>query len=219
LIKPYYQDEWTTIYLGDCREVLPNLGKADDIYMTITDPPWPGCNTELTKQMRYTPELIKETLVEVSRISERLAVILGCDSDPRLLSDVPLSLPFFVACWMSRNPPTPKGYKWYSGEVAYVYGSGFRNDKRSTLMSSELKYVSIGHRTSNHPCPRNDLAMKRFIGTYTKSNDIILDPFMGSGTTIIASKHLGRRSIGIEINEAYCIDAIERMKQSVMVLS
>jgi hypothetical protein len=210
MIKPYYKDTHGVIYHGDCREILPQL--TSDVYMTITDPPWPGC--VLTGDENAFPQ-IAHLLPE---ISPRLAVILGCDSDPRWLKCVPVSLPFFADCWMSRTPPTPKGYKWYSGEVAYVFGNGFRNDRRAVLMSTELKYSSIGHRNNPHPCPRSEQSMQRFIGCYTQTNDVILDPFAGSGTTLITAKAIGRKFIGIELEEKYCELAAGRLSQSVMEL-
>ena len=207
MLTPYYNRNGIQIYCGDCREILPEL--SEDIYMTITDPPWPGCTQ--TGDEGLFPSVVEE----LTRLSPRLAVIIGCDSDPRWLK-VPITMPFFVACWMSRIPPTPKGYKWYSGEVAYVFGEGFRNDTRATLMSSELKYASMGHRMSEHPCPRNGQAMLRFIGAYTRTGDTVLDPFMGIGTALVAAKSIGRKAIGIEIEERWCAEAVKKLAQEVM---
>jgi len=211
--NPYYQDDAVLIYHADCRDILSELG---EVYMTITDPPWPSCKVTLPHGDPIS--LFAEVSKQVINLSPRLGVILGCDSDPRMLKFITDKLPFFVCCWMSRTPPTPKGYKWYSADVVYVFGEGFRNDTRNTLMSSEIKCHSAGHRLNSHPAPRNKIAMLRFVGCYSKTGDIILDPFLGSGTTSLACKSLNRKCIGIEIEEKYCEIAAKRCSQSVMRL-
>ncbi len=212
--EPFYQDDWTTLYCGDCREILSELDAVDCI---ITDPPWPGCKQTLPDDVDPT-ELFARACGCFLKLSSRLIVILGCDSDPRFLSVVPDSLPFFAGVWIARIPPTMKGYVLYSGEIAYCFGSGFGNDKRNTLLSTDLRYVSAGHRKNNHPAPRNEKEMLSVIGVYTRSGETILDPFSGSGTTLWAARQLGRKSIGIELEESYCEMAVKRFKQSLMRL-
>jgi site-specific DNA-methyltransferase (adenine-specific) len=68
----------------------------------------------------------------------------------------------------------------------------------------------------DHPCPKPLPLMRTLIEQFTDPGDLILDPFMGSGTTLRAAKDLGRRAIGIEINEQYCRIAAERMAQGVL---
>ena len=65
----------------------------------------------------------------------------------------------------------------------------------------------------NHPCPKPLNVVKWFIEAI--GGDIILDPFLGSGTMAVAAKELGRKFIGIEISEAYCKIAVKRLRQGV----
>ena len=67
-----------------------------------------------------------------------------------------------------------------------------------------------------HPSPKPIVLMQWLVSELSKANEIILDPFMGSGTTLLAAKGLNRRAVGIDINEAYCEIAAERLSQEVM---
>ena len=73
---------------------------------------------------------------------------------------------------------------------------------------------------SGHPCIKPIHVWERLLSRCSKeSTDLILDPFMGSGTTLRAAKNLGRKAIGIEIEEKYCEIAAKRMAQTVMELN
>ena len=72
---------------------------------------------------------------------------------------------------------------------------------------------------NGHPCPKPLKTMKWAVNLGSEPNDTILDPFMGSGTTLRAAKDLGRKAIGIEIEEAYCEIAANRMAQEVFAFA
>ena len=69
-----------------------------------------------------------------------------------------------------------------------------------------------------HPAPFPKVLATDHIKSWSNPDDLILDPFMGSGTTLVAAKQLGRRAIGIEIEERYCDIAVKRMKQTIRPL-
>ena len=69
-----------------------------------------------------------------------------------------------------------------------------------------------------HPSPKPLSTLRGIIGNFTDLSDVILDPFLGSGTTAVAAKKLNRKCIGIEIEEKYCEIAANRCRQEVMEL-
>ncbi len=71
---------------------------------------------------------------------------------------------------------------------------------------------------SDHPCPKPYKIMTKMVVLGSTEGDTILDPFMGSGTTLRAAKDLGRKAIGIEIEERYCEIAARRLSQEVFAL-
>ena len=80
-----------------------------------------------------------------------------------------------------------------------------------------LPGVATGNRRRVHPTQKPVTLMKRLINDFFPTG-VIADPFMGSGTTLRAAKDLGRKAIGIEIDERYCEAAVERLAQGVLSL-
>ena len=70
---------------------------------------------------------------------------------------------------------------------------------------------------AKHPSQKPIQLMKKLVGKYTDEGTMILDPYAGSGSTLVAAKRLGRRAIGIEIDERYCQTIIQRLGQTEMV--
>jgi len=84
----------------------------------------------------------------------------------------------------------------------WLYGTGYMKTTKDTI-------------AYNHPAIFPDALAKDHISSWSNTTDTILDPFMGSGTTLVAAKELGRRAIGIEIEEKYCEIAARRLAQEV----
>jgi DNA modification methylase len=81
-----------------------------------------------------------------------------------------------------------------------------------------IRFTVDGIRNIPHSSPKPLNAMLPLLKWYSHETDLILDPFLGSGTTAVAAKQLGRRFIGIEIEEKYCAIAKERLSQEVLAL-
>jgi len=236
LIKPYYQDEWTTLYLGDCREILPELGPCETI---ITDPTWPDADVPIIGQDNPY-QLFAEMCEAIPAGTNRLVVQLACDSDPRFLAGIPKKWPFLRVCWLDYARPSYKGRLLYTGDVAYAYGippayitgrqvmSGMCRSTKSDKLFERHTHASWkgkcftgrddedqnGINNLPHPCPRRLQHVQWLVHQF--SDNQVIDPFNGSGTTAVASKYLNRKYIGIEIVEVYLELTIKRLSQSVM---
>lgn len=152
-------------------------------------------------------------------MSDRLIVILGCDTDPRFLMAVPEDYPFLLTCWLRRIPPTYKGNILYGADIAYAFGQPRDHEHTSQIIKSETYSVSAGKRdkVNTHPCFRPLKAMKWLITNFTLEGETIIDPFAGSGNLLLAARNTGRKAIGIEIEESYCEIILKQLRQGIFI--
>jgi DNA modification methylase len=191
-MKPYYQDESCTIYCGDCRLVLPELPKVD---LVITDPPY-GIKADKDNahssirdnpnwpESKWDYERQTEGIIEALKHCKEAAVFGG-----NYYTDIlPVS-----SGWLA----------WLKPEAS----TGF------SLADMELCWTSLNIASRTKTFPRRDgnihptqkpVCVMSWVLSFFPEAQTILDPFMGSGTTLVAAKKLGRKSIGIEIEQKYC---------------
>ena len=198
-MKPYYQDEWVTIYHGDCREVLPELPKVD---LVLTDPPYgvgiAEWDSKIIPPVEWLPLCIE--------LAPTVLVTPGNGNQ----WDYPK--PDWEVAWFRPGSVqrVRRGTGFSHWEPILLYGKNdFAFDAKQFPASQE--------KVDGHPSPKPIRLFKWLIASHKKSQ-IILDPFLGSGTTLRASKDLNRHSIGIEIEKKYCEIAAKRCSQSVMEL-
>lgn len=220
-MKPYYSDERVTLYHGDCREITEWL--AADVL--VTDPPY-GISWS-----------VPQGAFNVSRGKRRHGVgHAGIANDSTLdARDVVLTMwgdrPAVV--FGSLNVAPPVGSKqtlvWHKPDNAGIFGAigGWRRDveaiyllgawpqvpaARSAVLRTNATalstYVSRGH---PHSKPLD--LMGALIET---TSGVVADPFAGSGSTLVAARNLGRRAIGVELEERYCELAARRLAQDVL---
>jgi len=199
-MKPYYQDEWVTIYHGDCREILPELPKVD---LVLTDPPY-GVGIAEWDDTIIPPD---EWLPLCRELSPTVLVTPGNGNQ----WDYPR--PDWEAAWF--RPGSVQRVRQGTGfshwEPILLYGKN--------IMAFDAKqFPASQEKINGHPSPKPIRLFKWLIQSH-KEAMVILDPFLGSGTTVRASKDLNRKCIGIEIEEKYCEIAAKRCSQSVMNLS
>ena len=189
-----------TLYLGDCLEILPTLEKVDAV---VTDPPYGiGTWNDRSKsdgtrfkqdEFEWDKRPTKDVFNNIFRLSGTV-IVFGYNH----LSDI--------------LKPTKKVLVWDKGfrglhfndcELAAVYGSG--------EACRVLNYSPSSASTKQHPTEKPLAVMEWCIKQCKMSPMTILDPFMGSGTTGVACANLGRKFIGIEIEEKYFDIACERI--------
>ncbi len=213
-MRPYFEDEAVTIYLGDCREVLPSLTAVEAV---ITDPVWPEPLASLTGADE--PDELLRVAAEWAAINaRRLVVQVSIGTDPRWFSLIPATLPFQRLCMLQYARPAYRG-RHLSGDVAYIFGDCPAAKPGAHILPGVMKMATDArdNRKSNgHPTPRK-LQHVAWLVKWYAGPGTILDPFMGSGTTLRAAKDLGRKAIGIEVEEKYCFIAAKRMSQAVLL--
>lgn len=214
--KPYYQDEAVTIYHADCRDVLPTLEPVD---LVLTDPPYgigeaAGKNKSRSRmavaqdfgEADWDDTPISTGLLELVRAAGQTQVIFGgnyYDLPPTscwLIWDKDNGASDFADCEMAWTNMT-KAVRL----IRYRWAGMLQED----MSNKEHRW---------HPTQK-PLAVLRWCIERVPTAQTILDPFMGSGTTLRAAKDLGRKAIGIEIEERYCEIAAKRMSQLAMELN
>tara|TARA_R110002095_G_scaffold133065_3_gene115537 strand:+ start:2989 stop:3654 length:666 start_codon:yes stop_codon:yes gene_type:complete len=212
-MRPYYEHGGITIYHGDCREILPTLEPVD---LVLTDPPY-GIGYDGGASQRG---------------SQKLGPVIGDDEhfDPSLFLDYP-----DVICWGANNyaqrlPNLGQFYVWdkvlRNGLDVRIAECEFAWHLKGTkprvfrhLWSGAYRTGEEAGRRSVHPTQKPVALMRWCIERVPGDPQTILDPFMGSGTTLRAAKDLHRKAIGIEIEERYCEIAADRLRQNVLPLS
>lgn len=107
---------------------------------------------------------------------------------------------------------------WQTQGGAWTFNAGgYRPNVWEGPIVSGYSVVNNGE-ARVHPTQKPLWLMREWIQLFSNPGDLIVDPFMGSGTTLRAAADLGRRAIGIELDEGYCAAAIERLRQGVLDL-
>jgi DNA modification methylase len=212
---PYYDHAGITIYHGDCREILPTLPKVD---LVLTDPPY-GIGADKGQQARANKQggraLAPSTdygfsdwdgvpapAEAIKAIQEQSAqqVIWGGN-----YFDLPPS-----RCWLVWDKLNGSN-NYADCELAWTSLNG--SVRRIRWQWHGM--LREGNEDRWHPTQKPLGVMKWALALCPPPNATILDPFMGSGTTLVAAKQLNRRAIGIEVEEKYCEIAAKRLEQEV----
>lgn len=189
--------------------------------VVIVDPVWPNAPEGMFPDVTSPRELFRDAMNALPAKPRRLIVILGCNSDPRFLSAVP-DLPFVRAVWLRYEIPAARGTVLNSGDIAYVFGDHHAQPGATLIPGEATSKGSFGQGVKGprgaHPCPRDLDHMRWLVSRLTLPTDLIIDPFAGSGTTLLAAREHGRESIGIEIEKKYCDVAVKKLGQHPLAL-
>lgn len=188
-----------TLYNGNCLDILDSIMPVDTV---ITDPVWPNCPDNLLPGADDPEGLLRAALEKIA--SKRLVVIMRHDSDPRFLKAVPSKWSFFRVQILPYVMPGYIGRKLGGDELAYCFGEPLPSAPGRRIIPGYAPKVQPRDRLPNgHPCSRALTHIKWLVNWWSLQGEIVLDPFMGSGTTGIACVELGRRFIGIELVREY----------------
>ena len=198
-------DRWLNkILLGDCLDIMREMpDKCVDL--VLTDPPYRNeKENQPTKDMRinggmnnFGEKLTVEQFKEIQRISKH-QIIFGFNN----FDFLPSCKGFIV--WHKTN--IPEKFTMSMAEIAYV------SESLSTI--SKLIPMPSNNEARIHPTQKPVALFEWILRLYSKPGDIILDPFLGSGTTVAACINLERQYIGIEINPDYVLASQQRIKKA-----
>jgi site-specific DNA-methyltransferase (adenine-specific) len=210
-VEPYYDDGEVTLYLGDCR-VAREWVAAD---VLVTDPPYGVAYRSNFSRFGSTPPIVgdedaglRDEVLELWGAGP--ALVFGSWKVPR----PPATRHRLI--WDKRNPGMGDlGIPWGPGdEEIYVIGAGFVGPRESNVIRAQTLPASDARRPP-HPTPKPVALMEYLIAKCPPG--IIADPFAGSGSTLLAARNLGRRAVGVEIDEAYCELIVSRLGQQAFV--
>jgi len=206
-LTPYYQEDGVTIYHGDCLDILHSCEITADVM--VTDPPY-GVGLEYGIH-DDSPALVRDVVVPAicDALSHVHRGIVTPGSRCAFMYPAPMDLGAIYF-------PAGAGFaRWgfcCSQPILY-YGL---DPKPTTRKEPNSVTCTEASEKNGHPCPKPYQLMKWLVARASLPKDCVLDPFMGSGTTLLAAKHMGHTAIGIEIEERYCEIAAERLRQRVL---
>lgn len=208
-MKPYYEHDGITIFCGDCREVLPSQDceeRFEEDMAVVTDPPY-GLGKRLSG----------------GSWGADCGGFAWDSETPNNLTQI-VTLGHNAVVWGGNYftlPPRRCWLVWFKPDAVPTMGDVELAWTTLDKPAQYLRYPLAAQRETGdrvyHPTVKPRVVMEWSINL-TGSPALVLDPFMGSGTTLVAAKNLGHRAIGIEIEERYCEIAARRLDQTVLDL-
>lgn len=212
----YYQDDHVTLYHGSCvGDGAPPWWTAD---VLVTDPPYGMAyesnrnrnkkNVKVGRPVAGDKDAtLRDAALEVW--GDRPALVFGRWNIPRPSSTRARLI------WDKRvqgmgDVSLPWGP---AEEEIYVLGRGFTGDRTGNVLSVQM-LMSADRERPNHPTPKPVGLMELLIAKCPPG--LIADPFAGSGATLVAAKNLGRKVVGVELEERYCEIIAKRCAQDVL---
>lgn len=230
-MKPYYRDVDVTLYHGDCRDVLPGLD-PESVDLLLTDPPygagWAGTRNDADRRTVFGPIAgdaggldVPAVLATATRAlrTRRHAYVFGrwTLADPRASATAELVWDKCIP-----GPPAPGPWQYQHEYITFFVRLIHKSEARADYGGAavRLRRGSVlrfprpnGQGVRHHPTEKPVALLRELIEASSRSGETVLDPFAGSGSTLVAAKLEGRRSIGIEVEERYCEVAARRLAQ------
>jgi modification methylase len=220
--SPFHEEEAGLIYCGDCLEVMKKM-PDNCVDLMFADPPFNAKNDIGFYHKSYSNGFsdnlspadygnwCQSWFAVARRIAKKLLVTAG-------IANIGFYPPALWVIVISK--PSSTSFNRFGGyncwEPLLVYDKPIKRIPRDLVVYDFLNSLNDG--LAVHPCPDNLNMVRWALDSWSRESEIILDPFLGSGQTAVAAKQLGRKFIGIEINEDYCKLSVERLKQGVLAL-
>ena len=203
---PYYQDESVTIYCADFKDVLPALGEVD---LIVTDPPYGiGWHPRVNHTDGPWKDNVRPDPADF-KVGRHNCIWGG----NYFANELPAVESWII--WVKRPgdfdfDDDPRTYALC--EMAWTDFGGKPRTKHH-VWDGGKRAGDASNREFSHPAQKPLELMRWCISLAPGEPQLVVDPFMGSGTTLRAAKDLGLRAIGIEIEQEYCDVAVRRMGQ------
>ena len=243
-MKLYYKDEYIRLFQGDCLEVMDKLiEKGIKFDAIITDPPYgtTACKWDsiipFNDMWERLNRLIKEDSAIVLFGSEPFSSALRMSNIKNYKYDwiwdkkkggnimnlkyQPYKVHEIISIFnkhkyypIMEEQKERKSKTYSAGEANGIQNYGGVRTYKTKYPKSILECSNANQKGKSHPTQKPVTLMEYLIKTYTNENELILDFTCGSGTTLVASRNLKRKCIGIELEEKYCEIARQRVKQA-----
>lgn len=232
-MKPYYDVDGITIYHGDCRDVEPSL-QRDGVDLLLTDPPYgmafvSGWNQE---QAAVRSDGVRQGIRAVRWALNTLEPTFSPDMHALVFCHWESWPDFYdnlCHLFAIRNALVWSKGGGGMGDLRHEYAKDYEmilfgaRSRGRELRGIRHGAVLHGHKRvpaaqREVPFQKPESLLGELIERHCPEGGLVLDPFLGSGSTLVAAKFAGRRAIGIEIEERYCEIASRRLDQGVLDL-
>ena len=209
-MKPYYEDDWVTLYHGDCLELADVWTGAD---VLVTDPPYGVAfrSARRTATERFDAIAGDDTLeirdAALAIWADRPALVFGT-----WRRDRPAGTRQRLVWAKGEDPGLGDlNMPWgFGDEEIYVLGAGWVGGRRTNVY--RMPKVAAAN-NPGHPTPKPVPLMEALL-EHVDESWLIADPFAGSGATLLAARNMGRRVIGVEMEEKYCEVIVRRLERA-----
>jgi site-specific DNA-methyltransferase (adenine-specific) len=229
LPTPYYQDEFATLYLADCRDVLPLL-PAGSVDLVLTDPPYVFGIASTMQDGKCTGwgDLMNSAVWYESWLRECRRLMMH-ENGAAWVFNSWRSFPVLARAAYASQWPITSLLVWDKEWIGPGGHQGLRPSYELVALFAQPSYAVADRgipdimrcmwsatKPNGHPAEKPVSLLRRLIDMAPST--CVLDPFCGVGSTLVAARSAGRRSIGIEIEERYCAIAARRLAQNVLPL-
>lgn len=208
-MKPYYEDSRVTLYCGDAAEIIPDLSP---VTLTITDPPY-GNDTKYDIYQDSSENLVRlvdSVVIPSINLAERSLITCG------VANIAVYPKPKWILSWVSLAcaGSGPWGFCCWQPILAYGKDPYLVNQMGRRPDTISMTGGAAKSEKNGHPCPKPIGLWKKILERGSVNTcDTLFDPFVGGGSTLVAAKELDYHIVGVELSEAYCEVAANRLSQ------